>query len=89
VEAGVPAAPVQDVAQVAESEQTRALGMLQELAGFHTVGLPLSADGERPSFPSPPPALGEHSRELLAEAGYSDETITELFAAGVTAEPPT
>lgn len=83
-EAGVPAAPVQDVAQVAESEQTHALGILQELAGFRTVALPLSADGERVVYSSPPPALGEHSAEILAEAGYSDAEIAELAAAGVT-----
>lgn len=83
-EAGVPAAPVQDVAQVAESEQTRALDILQELAGFRTVALPLSADGERVLYASPPPALGEHSAEVLAEAGYSEVDIAELAAAGVT-----
>ena len=83
-EAGVPAAPVQDVGQVAESEQTQALGILQELAGFRTVGLPLSADGDRVGYGSPPPRLGEHSAEILAEAGYSDADVTELAAAGVT-----
>ena len=83
-EAGVPAAPVQDVAQVAESEQTKALGILQELAGFPTVGLPFSADGDRVAYRSPPPRLGEHSAEILAEADYSDAEIGELAAAGVT-----
>jgi len=83
-EAGVPVASVQDVAQVAESEQTRALGILQELAGFSTVGLPLSADGDRVAYGSPPPRLGEHSAEILAEAGYSDAEITELAEADVT-----
>lgn len=83
-EAGVPAAPVQDVAQVAESEQTQALGILQELAGFRTVALPLSADGDRVGYASPPPLLGEHSAEILAEAGYSEADIAELAAAGVT-----
>ena len=83
-EAGVPAAPVQDVAQVAESEQTQALGILQELAGFRTVGVPFSADGDRVAYRSPPPRLGEHSAEILAEAGYSDAEISELAATGVT-----
>jgi crotonobetainyl-CoA:carnitine CoA-transferase CaiB-like acyl-CoA transferase len=83
-EAGVPAAPVQDVAQVAESEQTQALGILQELAGFRTIGLPLSADGDRVGYASPPPRLGEHSAEILDEVGYSRAEIAELVAAGVT-----
>jgi crotonobetainyl-CoA:carnitine CoA-transferase CaiB-like acyl-CoA transferase len=83
-EAGVPAAPVQDVAQVVESEQTRALGILQELGGFRTVTLPLSADGDRVGYASPPPLLGEHSAEILAEAGYSQTDIAALAEAGVT-----
>jgi crotonobetainyl-CoA:carnitine CoA-transferase CaiB-like acyl-CoA transferase len=87
-EAGVPAAPVQDVAQVADSEQTQALGILQELAGFRTVGLPLSADGDRVGYGLPPPRLGEHSAEILAEAGYSNAEITELAEAGVTRLEP-
>jgi crotonobetainyl-CoA:carnitine CoA-transferase CaiB-like acyl-CoA transferase len=82
--AGVPAAPVQNVAEVAESEQTQALGILEELAGFRTVTLPLSVDGERIGYASPPPRLGEHSTAILAEAGYSDEEIAELTVAGVT-----
>ncbi|HET7857433.1 MAG TPA: CoA transferase [Gaiellaceae bacterium] len=86
-EAGVPAAPVQDVAQVADSEQTAALGILQELAGFRTVALPFSADGERPLYATPPPALGEHSADVLAEAGYSEAEVGELAAAGVTRLP--
>ncbi|HKD34251.1 MAG TPA: CoA transferase [Gaiellaceae bacterium] len=84
VEAGVPAAPVHDVAQVAASEQTRALGILQELGGYRTVSLPFSADGVRVDYGSPPPLLGEHSVELLGQAGYSEAEIADLAARGIT-----
>ena len=83
----MPVAPVQDVGQVARHEQTRALGILQELAGRETVAPPLSMDGERVSFASPPPLLGEHSQEVLAEAGYSEEEIAALVADGVVGAP--
>ena len=46
-EAGVPAAPVQDAGQVAEGEQTAALGILQQLERAQVAALPLSADAAR------------------------------------------
>ncbi len=86
-EAGVPAAPVNDIAQVAVDEQTRALGILQPLSHLSVrdlvaVALPLSADGERLRHPSAPPALGQHTAEVLADAGYSEDEIAELADSG-------
>ena len=81
--AGVPASPVLDVADVAAHEQTRALGILQELDGHGTVAPPISVDGERVRFRSPPPRVGQHTAEVLAEAGYAKAEIADLAAAGV------
>jgi formyl-CoA transferase len=79
---------VHDISQVAEDEQTEALGIIQSLdhssvGEFRTVALPLSTDGERARFPSAPPLLGEHTGEVLGELGYSAEDIEGLAAAGV------
>ena len=81
--AGVPAAPVQDVGEVAADPQTEAIGILQRLGPYTTLGPAFSADGERPAYASPPPALGEHTAEVLAEVGYSPEEVEGLAAAGV------
>jgi formyl-CoA transferase/CoA:oxalate CoA-transferase len=81
--AGVPAAPVHDVAEVAEHPQTEALGLLQRELG--AVAQPLSIDGERLRHRTRAPRLGEHTTEVLAESGYSDDEIAALGAAGVTA----
>ena len=86
--AGVPAAPVADVSEIASSPQTEALGILQELPHpaipeLRLTALPLSFDRERVLHPSPPPALGEHTTEVLLEAGYDEETISALATRGV------
>ena len=86
--AGVPAAPVADVSDVAASEQTEALEMLQPVAhpsipDLRLAAVPLSFDGERAVHRSPPPLVGEHTAEVLREAGYSDAEIAALAAEGV------
>jgi crotonobetainyl-CoA:carnitine CoA-transferase CaiB-like acyl-CoA transferase len=81
--AQVPAAPVQDVGEVAADPQTEAIGILQRLGGFTTLGPAFSVDGERPAYASPPPPLGAHSAEVLAEAGYSEDEIGALARDGV------
>jgi formyl-CoA transferase/CoA:oxalate CoA-transferase len=85
-DAGVPAAPVNDIGQVADHEQTAAIGLIQELPE-PTVALPLSFDGRRVLHRSPPPRLGEHTAEILREAGYDDEAIAALAREGIVRDP--
>jgi crotonobetainyl-CoA:carnitine CoA-transferase CaiB-like acyl-CoA transferase len=81
--AGVPAAPVNDIGDVARHEQTEALGLVQTGLGRETVAFPLSFDAGRVTHRSPPPRLGEHSVDVLREAGYGDEEIARLVAEGI------
>jgi crotonobetainyl-CoA:carnitine CoA-transferase CaiB-like acyl-CoA transferase len=48
------------------------------------IAVPGSWSVTQPSATRPVPGLGEHSREILSEAGYSQEAITQLIADKVT-----
>lgn len=66
---GVPAAPVNDIAELAKSEQLAAMDMMRTLpgSGMRFVGLPISFDRQRPHPRSDSPKLGEHNAEVFGE----------------------
>ena len=49
-------------------------------------GLPLEMDGRKSSVRGQPPRVGQHTREILAEAGYDTAQIDELIAQRVVIE---
>jgi crotonobetainyl-CoA:carnitine CoA-transferase CaiB-like acyl-CoA transferase len=66
-EAGVPVAPVNNIAELAETEQLREMDMMRTLPGsnLRVVGLPLSFDRQRPHPREDSPKLGEHNTEIF------------------------
>ena len=64
---GVPNAPVQNVRQMLDHEQTRALGIVQQVPGVSIpmIGLPISFEGRRPQPLGPSPALGADTADFL------------------------
>jgi crotonobetainyl-CoA:carnitine CoA-transferase CaiB-like acyl-CoA transferase len=65
--AGIPNAPLQNVAQVTDHPQTQAVGILQKgpEGALATVGLPLAFDGKRSSYERAAPELGQHNEAVL------------------------
>lgn len=79
-EAGVPAAPIRDMAGVLADPQTTASEMLPllehpERADYRTPALPIRWGGVRPDPGSPPPEVGGGARTVLRELGYTDTEI--------------
>jgi formyl-CoA transferase len=75
--AGVPAGPILDYPEVFGSEHARARGMIEYVdhpmeGELRTMGFPLKFAATPARVRRPPPALGEHTREVLAEAGIRD-----------------
>jgi formyl-CoA transferase len=86
--AEVPAGKIYDVADIARDVHFKARGMLEQ----HALedGTPITLPGIVPKLSRDPgatrwlgPRLGEHTREVLLEAGYSEAQIDQLRAAGV------
>jgi crotonobetainyl-CoA:carnitine CoA-transferase CaiB-like acyl-CoA transferase len=92
--AGLPFAPIRKPEDLYDDPHLAATGGLADVrlpdgdkAGtmVKTTLLPITLDGRRPGVRIDPPAMGEHTRELLAAVGYAPEEIDALFAKGVVA----
>jgi len=86
--AGIPAGPINSIGQALHDPQAEARQAVRTLGGGElgevpTVGSPLRFDGERADAGLPPPALGEHTDEVLAGLGLSADEVDRLRDAGV------
>jgi crotonobetainyl-CoA:carnitine CoA-transferase CaiB-like acyl-CoA transferase len=86
--AGVPAGPVASITDMLADPQTVARDMVVEVehpsaGSIRSLGMPIKFSASKTPRPRPAPRLGEHNRTVLSELGYSDQSITELEAAGV------
>ncbi len=84
----IPCGPINDYREVMDDPQVRAREMVVEtehptLGRLSTLGTPIKLS-DTPLTPGrPAPLLGQHTDEVLAGAGYRQEEIAALRAAGV------
>ncbi|MGH7031186.1 MAG: CoA transferase, partial [Stellaceae bacterium] len=78
---------VADMSEIHEDQQILAAGALVPFTDGSslTVNSPLWIAGQQKLPPSPAPAVGQHSAEVLRDAGFPDAEIRALRDAGVIA----
>jgi crotonobetainyl-CoA:carnitine CoA-transferase CaiB-like acyl-CoA transferase len=84
------AAPVNTLADVVADPQVRHNGMVvttehATLGALDVTGVPLHFGRTPGAVRRPPPVLGQHTREILTEAGYEAREVAELEVSGVVA----
>ena len=80
VPAGVAYAAVHSAGDLLDDPHLRARGLLQSVAGRAYLRQPLIVDGFAPGPRSGPPRLGEHTAEVLREAGVDEATLASVLA---------
>jgi formyl-CoA transferase len=81
--AGIPAGPINTITQALADVQAQHRRVVRTLAGVPLVGSPVRLDGERADSDLPPPALGQHTEDVLAALDLASEEVERLRAANV------
>ena len=87
-QAGVPGGPVLRYDETMSNKQVVARDMIVEIdhpkiGPMKTLGVAPKLSGTPLTVRTPAPWLGQHTREVLREAGYDETAIDELFASDV------
>ena len=81
--AGIPAGPINTISQALADVQAQHRQMVRAMAGLSVMGSPVRIDGDRAESELPPPALGQHTIDVLAEFLRDASEIDRLQSAGV------
>jgi crotonobetainyl-CoA:carnitine CoA-transferase CaiB-like acyl-CoA transferase len=85
---GVPAGPVHTVPQAFTQSHALHRRMLVEDGAYRGVATPVRMGRRRHTHARKPPRFGEHTTDVLADAGYTVEQIAELHRNDIVREQP-
>jgi crotonobetainyl-CoA:carnitine CoA-transferase CaiB-like acyl-CoA transferase len=91
--ADIPVMPVHTLESLLEDPHLASVGFFRSVdhpteGPIRAMDTPSRWSASPPAYRLHAPLLGEHSVEILREAGYSPGEIEELLTSGVTAAPP-
>ena len=89
----IPVFPMHTFASLLEDPHLQDIGFFSEMqhpevGRIRQMAVPSEWSDTPPGPALAPPRLGQHSREILQEAGYSEARIDALLACGAVCEPP-
>jgi crotonobetainyl-CoA:carnitine CoA-transferase CaiB-like acyl-CoA transferase len=86
---GIPAGPINDLADIFEDAQVEACNLVQSIphpvvGDLKLVASPMTFSGHSPeeSFRSAPPVFGQHTAQVLSDLGLSDDEVARLLDQG-------
>ena len=87
-QAGVPAGPIFKLDEMFRDPQVELTGIVQpldhpKLGRVEILGQPIELSRTPPQIRTPPPELGEHTVDVLAELGYSHEELDAMRTDGI------
>jgi formyl-CoA transferase len=89
LKAGIPAGPINTLADVFSDPQVQHCGLVEEvvhpvLGHLKQLASPVKfGSSPEPSVRTPPPLLGEHTRSVLKDYGFSSSKVESLLGDGV------
>ena len=87
----IPCVPAHTIETLLEDPHLREVGLIREMdhpteGRVRMVAPPARWSGTQPELVRHPPNLGEHTREVLAEAGFDEQEIDDMIRTGSAAE---
>ena len=79
---GIPCGPINTIDQALGDPHVQARGLIVRMGNRDFIGSPIRMSRTPPGLRRGPAEIGEHSREVLIEAGFSAGEVEDLLASG-------